>query len=117
MTAGTAEYPTQPIRMVVAYAPGSTTDFTAPLHMPGEQLKLAVGMNMLHVPHKGAVPAPKAILNHQRRNCQGRQAGRRARTHRGAARRSHLPLAGEFAKFIAGESGTRVAKAGNIRVD
>ncbi len=33
-----------------------------PLHMAGEQLKVAAGVNMLHVPHKGAAPAMVSLL-------------------------------------------------------
>jgi len=36
-----------------------------PLHMAGEQLKLAAGVNMLHVPHKGAAPAMASLLGGQ----------------------------------------------------
>jgi len=36
-----------------------------PLHMAGEQLKLAAGVNMLHVPHKGAAPAMVSLLGGQ----------------------------------------------------
>lgn len=33
-----------------------------PLHMAGEQLKVAASVNMLHVPHKGAAPAMVSLL-------------------------------------------------------
>jgi tripartite-type tricarboxylate transporter receptor subunit TctC len=36
-----------------------------PLHMAGEQLKVAAGINMLHVPHKGAAPAMTSLLGGQ----------------------------------------------------
>ena len=36
-----------------------------PLHMAGEQLKVAAGINMLHVPHKGAAPAMASLLGGQ----------------------------------------------------
>jgi tripartite-type tricarboxylate transporter receptor subunit TctC len=36
-----------------------------PLHMAGEQLKIAAGINMLHVPHKGAAPAMVSLLGGQ----------------------------------------------------
>ena len=36
-----------------------------PLHMAGEQLKVAAGVNMLHVPHKGAAPAMASLLGGQ----------------------------------------------------
>ncbi len=36
-----------------------------PLHMAGEQLKLAAGVNLLHVPHKGAAPAMVSLLGGQ----------------------------------------------------
>ncbi|MDP1536931.1 MAG: tripartite tricarboxylate transporter substrate binding protein [Burkholderiales bacterium] len=36
-----------------------------PLHMAGEQLKVAAGVNMLHVPHKGAAPAMVSLLGGQ----------------------------------------------------
>jgi tripartite-type tricarboxylate transporter receptor subunit TctC len=36
-----------------------------PLHMAGEQLKVAAGINMLHVPHKGAAPAMVSLLGGQ----------------------------------------------------
>ena len=36
-----------------------------PLHMAGEQLKVAAAVNMLHVPHKGAAPAMVSLLGGQ----------------------------------------------------
>ncbi len=36
-----------------------------PLHMGGEQLKVAAGIDMLHVPHKGAAPAMVSLLGGQ----------------------------------------------------
>ncbi len=36
-----------------------------PLHMAGEQLKVAAAVNMLHVPHKGAAPAMASLLGGQ----------------------------------------------------
>lgn len=36
-----------------------------PLHMAGEQLKVAAGINLLHVPHKGAAPAMASLLGGQ----------------------------------------------------
>jgi tripartite-type tricarboxylate transporter receptor subunit TctC len=36
-----------------------------PLHMAGEQLKVAAGIDMLHVPHKGAAPAMASLLGGQ----------------------------------------------------
>jgi tripartite-type tricarboxylate transporter receptor subunit TctC len=36
-----------------------------PLHMAGEQLKVAAGVNLLHVPHKGAAPAMVSLLGGQ----------------------------------------------------
>jgi len=36
-----------------------------PLHMAGEQLKVAAAVNMLHVPHKGAAPAMISLLGGQ----------------------------------------------------
>jgi tripartite-type tricarboxylate transporter receptor subunit TctC len=36
-----------------------------PLHMAGEQLKVAAGIDMLHVPHKGAAPAMVSLLGGQ----------------------------------------------------
>ena len=36
-----------------------------PLDMAGEQLKVAAGINMLHVPHKGAAPAMISLLGGQ----------------------------------------------------
>ncbi len=36
-----------------------------PLHMGGEQLKVAAGIDMLHVPHKGAAPAMASLLGGQ----------------------------------------------------
>lgn len=36
-----------------------------PLHMAGEQLKVAAGINLLHVPHKGAAPAMVSLLGGQ----------------------------------------------------
>ncbi len=36
-----------------------------PLHMAGEQLKVAAGINLLHVPHKGAAPAMTSLLGGQ----------------------------------------------------
>jgi tripartite-type tricarboxylate transporter receptor subunit TctC len=36
-----------------------------PLHMGGEQLKVATGVDMLHVPHKGAAPAMASLLGGQ----------------------------------------------------
>src|SRR5512146_1349071 len=36
-----------------------------PLHMAGEQLKVAAGIDTLHVPHKGAAPAMTSLLGGQ----------------------------------------------------
>lgn len=36
-----------------------------PLHMAGEQLKVAAAINLLHVPHKGAAPAMTSLLGGQ----------------------------------------------------
>lgn len=36
-----------------------------PLQMAGEQLKVAAGVNLLHVPHKGAAPAMVSLLGGQ----------------------------------------------------
>lgn len=60
------------VRELVALAktkPGQLTfgsgGVGTPLHMAGEQLKVAAGVNLLHVPHKGAAPAMASLLGGQ----------------------------------------------------
>ncbi len=60
------------VRELVALAKAKPGELTygsggvgTPLHMAGEQLKLAAGVNLLHVPHKGAAPAMVSLLGGQ----------------------------------------------------
>lgn len=64
--------PAHTVKELVALArtkPGELTfgsgGVGTPLHMAGEQLKIAAGINMLHVPHKGAAPAMVSLLGGQ----------------------------------------------------
>lgn len=64
--------PARSVRELVALAkakPGQLTfgsgGVGTPLHMGGEQLKVAAGIDMLHVPHKGAAPAMTSLLGGQ----------------------------------------------------
>lgn len=60
------------VRELVALArtkPGQLTfgsgGVGTPLHMAGEQLKVAAAVHLLHVPHKGAAPAMASLLGGQ----------------------------------------------------
>jgi tripartite-type tricarboxylate transporter receptor subunit TctC len=64
--------PARTVQELVALAkakPGQLTfgsgGVGTPLHMGGEQLKVAAGIDMLHVPHKGAAPAMTSLLGGQ----------------------------------------------------
>jgi tripartite-type tricarboxylate transporter receptor subunit TctC len=60
------------VRELVALAKSKPNQLTfgsggvgTPLHMAGEQLKLAAGINIVHVPYKGAAPAMVDLLGGQ----------------------------------------------------